>query len=377
MTLTRAALRYKLAPYGHAVVGKGAFSIVYKATEEGSGKTVVLKKSRVSTRVKRPTLQHESRMLQLLNGHAAIPAAYGYGQLEHFEYISMELLGPSLAEQQKDGTGVMVKTVIRIVDQVLAALQHIHDLGIVHRDIKPENMLCSPSDPSKIKIIDFSISKLFSHGQPTKYDPLRERKGIVGTIYWASLNSHNGLDLAPRDDLESLAFVALYLLRGTLPWKPRPREESQVRSQEIVRLMKSSCSGSDLSDGFPKEFGELLSYSRSMEFNQLPDYTTLRLAFQSIAEGKCYTGNNGPLDWTPCYPKLLGPILVEPAFPDTEDEDTDFDEDEDDLGKNSYCGWDMDIWDRNGNRDKDLTLPAALKAELDYRTPVIVHVQGN
>ncbi|TDL24962.1 kinase-like protein [Rickenella mellea] len=230
----------------------------------GSGKQVAIKESRVSRTVKRPSLQQESRILQLLKGHPAIPALYGYGHLDHFEYISMELLGPSIAAQMKDGAGLKVKTVIRIVDQVLAALQHIHELGIVHRDVKPENLLCSPDDPSTIKVIDFGMSKPFSRGEPT------------------NLNSHNGLDLSPRDDLESLAFVALYLLRGSLPWKPRPRKERLLRTQEIVRLMKQGCSGPDLSAGLPKEFGDLLSRSRSMNFHDLPDYNALRRSFASL-----------------------------------------------------------------------------------------------
>jgi predicted Ser/Thr protein kinase len=92
---------------------------VYRATEEGSGRSVALKKSRVSRTVKRPTLRHEARTLQFLKGHPAIPAVYGYGHLEHFECMAMELLGPSLGEQQKDGTAVMVETVIRVVDQAV------------------------------------------------------------------------------------------------------------------------------------------------------------------------------------------------------------------------------------------------------------------
>ena len=90
-----------------------------KATDKGSGKQVAVKKSRVSRTVKRPTLRHETRVLQLLKGQAAIPLIYGYVQLEHFEYMAMELLGPSIAEQQKGAAGVMVKTVIRVVDQAV------------------------------------------------------------------------------------------------------------------------------------------------------------------------------------------------------------------------------------------------------------------
>ena len=94
-------------------------SIVYRATEDVSGRLVALKKSRVSGTVKRPALRHEARTLQFLQGHPAIPAVYGYGHLEHFEYMSMESLGPSVAEQQKDGAAVMVQTAIRVVDQAV------------------------------------------------------------------------------------------------------------------------------------------------------------------------------------------------------------------------------------------------------------------
>ena len=73
--------------------------------------------------MKRPILQHETRVLQYVKGQAAIPTVYGYGHLEHFEYMAMELLGPSIAEQQKDGAGVMVETVIRIVDQAVRRIQ--------------------------------------------------------------------------------------------------------------------------------------------------------------------------------------------------------------------------------------------------------------
>ncbi|KAF8550750.1 kinase-like protein [Imleria badia] len=217
--MASATLKYTLPPYGKGMLGSAAYSIVYMVTEEGSGRSVALKKSRVPRTVKRPTLRHEARTLQFLLGHTAIPTVYGYGHLEHFEYMAMEPLGPSIAEQQKDGAAVMMNTVVRVVDQALAALQHIHSLGIVHRDIKPENILCALDDPATIKLIDFGISKPFSRDKPdwSKYDSFKDRQRVIGSPYWISLNSHNGEDLAPRDDIESLALIALFLLRGSLP----------------------------------------------------------------------------------------------------------------------------------------------------------------
>ncbi|KAK0233861.1 putative casein kinase-1 hhp1 [Armillaria fumosa] len=327
--------------------------------------------SRVSTRVKRPMLRHETRIIQLLKGQVAIPLVYAYGQLEHFEYIAMEILGPSVAEQQKKNgleTGVMLTTVVRIMDQVLAGLEHIHSFGIVHRDIKPENLLCS-LDNSTIKIIDFGISKPLSQGPPSKYEPLKERRVIVGSLYWASLNSHNGIDLSHRDDLESSAYIALFLLRGHLPWKPRPREEFWLHSQEIVRHMKLSCSGKRLSEGFPVEFGDLLDYSRSLDFNQLPDHGILRRLFASLAGEP----SDGQFDWTPCYPQTVKIVLDEPKV-ETPDEDEDKGDSED-LGEDSYFGMDIDMWDhRQGERDKNLTLLAEQEADLDSCIPLIAEV---
>jgi predicted Ser/Thr protein kinase len=94
---------------------------VFEATEEETGKQVAVKQSRVSKRVKRPILRHETRVLQLLQGQASIPSVYGYCQLEHFEYMAMELLGSSVATQE-DGAGLAVKTVIRVVDQAVRNL---------------------------------------------------------------------------------------------------------------------------------------------------------------------------------------------------------------------------------------------------------------
>ncbi len=184
-------------------------------------------------------------------------------------------------------------------------------------------------------------------------------------------------ELAPRDDIESLALVALFLLRGNLPWKPRPRLESPLHSQEIVHRMKRFCSGPILSFGFPNEFGKLLTDSRSLNFDQLPDHASVRRSFASLAERMGYTPDSRPLDWTPCYPQISTFILDEPEV-SIPDEDKGKGEDRGNyLGEDSYYGMDLDSWERHGERGEDVTLPAQQEAELDNITPLIVEVEDN
>jgi len=183
------------------------------------------------------------------------------------------------------------------------------------------------------------------------------------------------IDLSARDDVESLAFVALFLLRGNLPWMPRPRLESHTRSDEIVRIIKLTCSGTVLSTGLRSEFGELLTYSRTLNFNQLPDYKSLGQLCMNVAERMGCSLNAGPLDWTPSYPETTNLNQPEPEVLIPNEDDEDDDQDYYDLGRDSYFGSDVSLWDgRQGERDKVLTLPTKQEAEFDALIPLIVQV---
>ncbi|KAK2460496.1 hypothetical protein APHAL10511_007502 [Amanita phalloides] len=294
-------------------------------------------------------------MLRLLQGHPAIPAIYGYGQLPHFEYLALELLGTNI----KDGVTepVAATTVDRVVLQMPSALEHIHKHGFVHRDIKPENMLCSLADPSKIILI-------------------LESKTIVGTLHWASLHAHDGIDLGPRDDLASLAYSTLFLLRGNLPWRTSgPHNESMKKSMQRVRASKAAASGDQLGASFSAQFGYLLDYSRGLDYDQMPDYAELKRQFASLVGGK---DPEGPLDSI-----SVGISISEEHYgseiahieDDTEsDGDDDGDDDEEENFENSYFNWDIGDWDIQGARDLSLTLPIELVELADSNIPQIVEV---
>lgn len=53
--------------------------------------------------------------------------------------------------------------------------------------------MCSLNDPSRIKLIDFGISRMFYEGEPKRRDPATKGYKMVGTLDWASLNAHDGI----------------------------------------------------------------------------------------------------------------------------------------------------------------------------------------
>ncbi|TFK42034.1 kinase-like domain-containing protein [Crucibulum laeve] len=344
------------------VLGSGGYGIVYQAIEANSGRTAAIKKSRVSQKVKRTILRYESTVLQFLQGHSAIPAIYGYGQLPHFEYLAMELLGPSVKEC---ATGrVPVKTVVSVIEQMLSALEHVHKHGFVHRDIKPENLLCSLADPSKIMLIDFGISRRIhiKPGRPRKYDPSKGSLRFVGTLYWSSLNAHDGIDLAPRDDLESLAYIAFFLLHGDLPWRSfSSHREPIVTRMKHIRAAKAAVSGDELCADFPPEFGYLLDYSRTLEYGRMPDYQLLKIWFTR-------EHTREPLEWSFAEISEESTSFKVAHFENDEDgmgsdKDNDKDSgeesntDSEENFSNSYYSLDIGLWQIQGARDRSLTLP--------------------
>jgi hypothetical protein len=92
------------------------------------------------------------------------------------------------------------------------------------------------------------------------------------------------LDTSRRDDVESLAYTLLFLLRGSLPWQRyNARSGTLFGCMKQVREKKRQWPGQRLGEGMAKEFGDLLDYARALEFDSEPDYKGLRSSFQRLA----------------------------------------------------------------------------------------------
>ena len=106
--------------------------------------------------------------------------------------------------------------------------------------------------------------------------PYRENKNLTGTARYASINTHIGIEQSRRDDLESVGYVLMYFIRGSLPWQGL---KANTKKQKYERIMdrKMSTSTEQLCKGFPSEFRSYFEYCRSLRFEDRPDYAYLKV----------------------------------------------------------------------------------------------------
>ncbi len=149
---------------------------------------------------------------------------------------------------------------------------------------------------NQVNVIDFGLAKKYRDPKTHLHIPYRENKNLTGTARYASINTHLGVEQSRRDDLESLGYVMMYFCRGSLPWQGL---KAATKKQKYDRIMekKMTTSTEFLTRGFPNEFAIYLNYTRSLRFDDKPDYSYLRKLFRDlfVREGFQY---DYVFDWT-------------------------------------------------------------------------------
>lgn len=116
----------------------------------------------------------------------------------------------------------------------------------------------------KLYMIDFGLAKRFNL-KDGSHIPYRDNKNLTGTARYASLNTHLGIEQGRRDDIEGIANVLLYFVRGNLPWQNLKANGKKEKYEKIMDK-KLSIPLDKLCHDLPDEFKQLLMYSRTLEF---------------------------------------------------------------------------------------------------------------
>ena len=123
-------------------------------------------------------------------------------------------------------------------------------------------------------MIDFGLSKRYMNPHTKQHIPYKENRNLTGTPRYASINAHRGIEQSRRDDLESLGYVVVYLLKGSLPWKSVTGANRELKNQRILHI-KECINIKVLCEGLPLCMIEYFNIVKTLQFEDTPDYNKL------------------------------------------------------------------------------------------------------
>ncbi len=195
------------------LIGIGGMADVYKAVDLLEDKTVAVKilKNEFAGNddfVRR--FRNESKAIAVLS-HPNIVKIYDVGFSDKIQFIVMEYIDGITLKEFMEQQGVLKwKDSIHFIIQILRALQHAHDRGIVHRDIKPQNIMLFPD--GTIKVMDFGIARFAREEGKTISDK------AIGSVHYISPEQASGNITDEKSDIYSVGVMLYEMLTGVKPF---------------------------------------------------------------------------------------------------------------------------------------------------------------
>ena len=207
------------------LIGSGAMGNVYKAEQLSLGKQVAIKvlhphlmgDEKLVGRFKR-----EAKSASLLNHPNSIQIIDSGQDRDGTLYIAMELLtGRDLAQVIRDDFPLPLPRVVRILSQVLSALEEAHAQRVIHRDLKPSNIMLIQRRDEKdfVKVCDFGIAKATLSEGDDRAAMLTIQGLVCGTPEYMAPEQARAEPLDGRADLYAAAVILYQMVTGDIPFR--------------------------------------------------------------------------------------------------------------------------------------------------------------
>ena len=261
-------------------IGRGSFGKIYHVVRLKDNAAFAMKVEKIDAVQK--TLEREAYYLFTLQGGFGIPKLITFGRTKSYNILIETLLNKSLFD-----LFINKNNKFRLTDccfigiQILEILEWIHSKDIIYRDVKPENFLIGIKDPNAIYVVDFGLCKKYRSSKTGKHLLPKLTGKFSGTLIYASSNVLKGKESSRRDDIISLGYMLIYLLKRDIPWNSSFKDLNKEKYYNLIYLKDTNSNG-ELFKGLPDELIEYIKYSRSLKFEQDPDYTYLRSLFKKI-----------------------------------------------------------------------------------------------
>ena len=244
------------------IIGVGGMSVVYKAYDNVDDRIVavkILKDEFAGNEEFKRRFKNESKAIALLS-HPNIVKVYDVNFGERLQYIVMEYIdGITLKEYINKQGAITWNDSLYFMTQILRAVQHAHDKGIVHRDIKPQNIILLSN--GNIKVTDFGIAR-FSRSE-TK--TLTEQ--AIGSVHYIAPEQAKGEPTDEKADIYSLGVVLYEMLSGTVPF-----EADSAVSVALMQVQADAKRLTDINADIPLGLEQICIHA--MQKNPMDRYQT-------------------------------------------------------------------------------------------------------
>jgi serine/threonine protein kinase len=215
-------------------ISRGGMGVVYRAEDLALERPVAIKMLRPDLAEDRAFVEQlrvEAAMLARLQ-HPNLVQIYTFGQTGNDSYFVMELvegegLQQAIERHRLEGTQMPLAEVVAAIEEIAAALDALHERGIVHRDVKPANVIRDPFRKRAV-LVDVGIAR--------RYGQFVEAAGTPGYVAPEVIG---GQEATPRCDVYGLAATAYSLLTLAPPWGEEGDVIARQLSGEVVPLASS------------------------------------------------------------------------------------------------------------------------------------------